>query len=202
MFESPERLALGLLAGFLFGFVLQKAQLSKYSVIVKQFLLKDFTMLRVMLTAIVVGGIGIYGLNAIGEVGLHIKPLVLGGIITGGIIFGVGMAVLGYCPGTGVAAAAEGSRHAIFGLLGMLTGAAVYAEIYPALKATLLTAGEYGKITLPQVTGLSHWAFFAVLGVVAIVLFTRLEKWQRHPPTAQATENQPHLGHGAHAKGA
>jgi hypothetical protein len=77
MFDSPERLALGLLTGFVFGFVLQKGQVTKYAVIVKQFLFQDFTMLKVMLTAVVVGGLGVYALVAAGQATLHIKPLLL-----------------------------------------------------------------------------------------------------------------------------
>jgi hypothetical protein len=88
---------------------------------------------------------------------LHVKPLVLGGVILGGLIFGVGMTLLGYCPGTGEAAVAEGSRHAIFGVLGMLAGAAVYAEVAPLMKATVLQIGDFGKLTLVDATGLSPW---------------------------------------------
>jgi uncharacterized membrane protein YedE/YeeE len=179
MFDTPERLAFGLLTGLLFGFLLQKGQVTKFRTIVGQFLLKDFTVLKVMLTAVVVGGVGVAVLVGAGHAAFHIKPLVLGGIIAGGLLFGVGMAVLGYCPGTGVAAIAEGSRHAIFGVLGMLFGAAVYAEAYPAIKATLLTWGDYGKQTLPTATGASHGVLLAVIGLGAAALFVALEWFER-----------------------
>jgi hypothetical protein len=179
MFDSWEKLALGLLTGFLFGFLLQKGQVTKYRVIVGQFLLRDFTMLKVMLTAVVVGGIGVYAMLAMGLASLHIKPLLIGGVIGGGLIFGVGMALLGYCPGTGVAAVAEGSRHAIVGLLGMLAGAAVYAELYPSLKAALLTKGDFGKITLSEATGLSPWLWLGGLAVLSGALFFALERGER-----------------------
>jgi uncharacterized membrane protein YedE/YeeE len=182
MFDSPERLALGLLTGFVFGFVLQKGQVTKYAVIVKQFLFQDFTMLKVMLTAVVVGGLGVYALVAAGQATLHIKPLLLGGVLTGGLIFGVGMAILGYCPGTGVAAVAEGSRHAAVGVLGMLVGAAAYAEAYPLFKDSLLAWGDYGKISLPLATGISPWAYLALLVVGVVALFAGLEKWHRGAP--------------------
>jgi len=89
------------------------------------------------------------------------------------------MAVLGYCPGTGVAAIAEGSRHAIYGVLGMLFGAAVYAEVYPAIKATVLTWGDYGKQTLPAATGTSHAIWLAAIGLGAASLFITLEWFER-----------------------
>lgn len=179
MFDPVWKLALGLLTGLLFGFFLQKGQVSKYRTIVGQFLLRDFTMLKIMLTAVVVGGLGVYALSAFGLASLHIKPLVLGGVIVGGLIFGVGMALLGYCPGTGVAAIAEGSRHAIFGVLGMLLGAAIYAEVYPWMQTSLLTLGDFGKLTLVDVTGLPAHLILGAIGLGAIGLFIAIERWER-----------------------
>jgi len=179
MFDPVLTLGLGLATGFVFGFLLQKGQVSKYRTIVGQFLLRDFTMLKVMLTAVVVGGVGVFAMAALGLTALHVKPLILGGVVVGGLIFGVGMAVSGYCPGTGVAAAAEGSRHAIMAVLGMFTGAAVYAEIYPAIHGTLLAWGDYGKLTFPDLTGWPAGALLAVLAAVVVGGFLSIEYWQR-----------------------
>jgi hypothetical protein len=190
MFDTPEKLALGLITGVVFGFLLQKGQVTKFRTIVGQFLLKDFTVLKVMLTAVVVGGMGVYALYGLDWASLHVKPLVLGGVLGGGLIFGVGMALLGYCPGTGVAAVAEGSRHAVFGVLGMLVGAALYAEVYPFMKATVLSLGSFGKVTLPGVTGISAWVYLAALTVGTAMLFAALERWQpRLAPKAAATND-------------
>jgi hypothetical protein len=179
MFDTPDKLALGLIIGVAFGFLLHKGQVTKFHTIVGQFLLRDFTVLKVMLTAVVVGGIGVYAIHGMDLASLHVKPLVLGGVILGGLIFGVGMTLLGYCPGTGVAAVAEGSRHAIFGVLGMLAGAAVYAEVAPLMKATVLQIGDFGKLTLVDATGLSPWVFLTALAVGATLLFVAIERWQR-----------------------
>jgi hypothetical protein len=193
MFDTPEKLALGLITGVVFGFLLHKGQVTKFRTIVGQFLLRDFTVLKVMLTAVVVGGIGIYAMHDLELASLHVKPLVLGGVILGGLIFGAGMALLGYCPGTGVAAVAEGSRHAIFGVLGMLAGAAAYAEVAPLMKATVLQIGDFGKITLADATGLSPWVFLTALAVGATLLFTAIERWQRGRLLApQVTANKQH----------
>jgi hypothetical protein len=179
MFDTPDKLALGLLTGLIFGFLLHKGQVTRFRTIVGQFLLKDFTVLKVMLTAVVVGGIGVYAMHGLDLAALHLKPLVLGGVIAGGLIFGVGMTLLGYCPGTGVAAVAEGSRHAVFGVLGMLVGAALYAEVAPLMKTTVLQIGDFGKITMADATGLSPWVFLAVLTVGATLLFVAIERWQQ-----------------------
>lgn len=113
MFDPFWKLALGLLTGVLFGFLLQKGRVAKYQVILGQFLFKDWTVVKIMGTAVVVGAVGIFALLPTEAVSLHIKPLVWGGIIAGGLLFGVGMTLLGYCPGTGVAACGEGRKDAM-----------------------------------------------------------------------------------------
>jgi uncharacterized protein len=110
--DSPSKLLLSLLTGFVFGLLLHKSHVTRYTVIVRQFLLRDFTVLRTMLTAIVVGGAGVYTLRALGLASLHVRPAQLVAVAGGGLVFAVDTTVLGYCPGTGVAAAAEGNRDA------------------------------------------------------------------------------------------
>ncbi len=178
MADPAGRLLLGILTGFAFGILLQKGQVTKYPVIVGQFLLRDFTVLKTMLTAVVVGGIGVYILKAMGLASLHVKPAQLVAVGGGGVIFGVGMVILGYCPGTGVAAAAEGRGDAIAGVGGMLAGAGVFAEVYAFFSRTVLTWLDLGPITLPQLTGISAWGIFAVLAGGAWVLFRRLQRWE------------------------
>jgi uncharacterized membrane protein YedE/YeeE len=173
------KLLLGLLTGFLFGLFLQKGHVTKYPVIVGQFLLRDFTVLKTMLTAIVVGGVGVYTLRALGAATLHVKPAQLAAVAIGGVIFGAGMVLLGYCPGTGVAAAAEGRRDAQFGVAGMLCGALVFAEAYPAFSKTVMTWFDLGPVTLPELTGAPVWLIFAVLAAVAVALFRRIHRWER-----------------------
>ena len=93
-FANPTTILMGGVTGFLFGFLLQKGGVTRFSVIVGQFLLKDFTVLKIMLTAIVVGSVGIYGMRALGfDIDLHIKATALLGNALGGLIFGAGMAV-------------------------------------------------------------------------------------------------------------
>ncbi len=173
-------LALGALTGLVFGFLLQKGHVTRADVILNQFLFRDFTVLKVMLTAIIVGAIGIWGMLQTGMIeSLHVKNAALLGNGVGGLIFGVGMAVLGYCPGTGVAAIGDGSRHAIFGVLGMIAGAAVYSEAHAWLNAHLNKLYDLGKATMPSETGLSPWWFIAALGVIAVGVFVAIERVER-----------------------
>lgn len=178
MFESWSILGLGLLTGLVFGFLLQKGGVTKYDVIVNQFRLKDFTVLKTMLTAIVVGGVGVYFLADQGLAKLLVKPAWLVANIAGGLIFGVGMVLLGLCPGTAVAALGEGNRRAAFGVLGMFVGALVQAETYGWLAGPV-KALDYGVTTLPQLLGVSPWLILGVLALLALTLFLMLETWER-----------------------
>lgn len=170
--SDAKTLVLGAVTGLVFGFLLQRGGLTRFRTILGQFLFRDFTMLRVMLTAMLVGGVGIYALRAGGmEIVMHVKSTAILGNVLGGLLFGVGMAVLGYCPGTGVAALGDGSRHVGAGILGMLAGAAIYAEAHPWLGEKVLGVGAEGKITLASATHTSEWLWFGGMAVAAVVLF-------------------------------
>ena len=179
MFDSPERLLLGLLTGVAFGVLLQKGRVAKFPVIVGQFILKDWTVAKVMGTAVVVGSLGVYALVASGQAHLHVKPFLIAGVLMGGVCFGVGMAVFGYCPGTGVAACGEGKPDAIVGVLGMLAGALVFVVAFPALQPVIKGLGDMGKLTLPEATGTSPWLWVAALlgvGLAVLVLLISRRK--------------------------
>ncbi len=176
MFDSPDKLALGLLTGIIFGFLLQKGRAAKYQVIVGQFLLKDWTVVKIMATAVIVGAIGVYALLAAGAVSLHIKPMLLGGVLIGAVCFGIGIVVLGYCPGTTVAACGEGRRDAMVGVLGMLCGAGGFVALYPVLQPVMKGLGDMGKITVPETLGVSPWLIIGALlvaGILAVMLIGR-----------------------------
>lgn len=168
MFDAPDKLLLGLATGIVFGVLLQKGSVAKFPVIVGQFLLNDWTVVKIMGTAVVVGAIGVYALVAAGHASLHVRPLLLGGVLLGGVLFGVGLAVLGYCPGTTVAACGEGRRDAAAGVAGMFAGALAFVAAWPALQPVIKGLGDYGTLTLPDLTGTSPWLWIAALGVAGI----------------------------------
>jgi len=179
-FADPKTLLMGAITGLVFGFLLQKGGVTRYNVIVNQFRFKDFTVLKTMLTAIVVGAIGIYAMLQFGMIkGLQLKGAELAMNAGGGLIFGVGMVLLGYCPGTALAAVGQGSRDAAIGIVGALVGAAVYAEAYPLLAKALQPIGNLGKITIADAAHASPWWFIVGLGVFAAGLFVWLEKRER-----------------------
>ena len=179
MFDSPTKLALGLLTGIAFGFLLQKGRVAKFHVILGQFLLKDWTVLKVMATAVAVGAIGVYALVEMGQATLHVKPALFGGVVLGGVLFGVGMTVFGYCPGTSVAACGEGRRDAMVGVLGMLAGAGAYVALFPALQPIVKGLGDWGKVTLPEVTGTSPWIWAVAMAMAVGLAALAVERSRR-----------------------
>jgi uncharacterized membrane protein YedE/YeeE len=166
----------GLITGVLFGFFLQKAQVIRYDRQLGALRFMDMTIVKFMLTTILVGMVGVHLLVDLGLAKLSVKSTVLGGNILGGLIFGLGWGLLGYCPGTSAGALGEGRWDGLWGILGMLFGAALFAEAYPGLKKTVLTWGDLGKITLPQIFGINHWLIIAFLLGASLELFLWFKK--------------------------
>jgi len=169
-------LVLAVVFGFIFGLLLQRGRVANYNTIVNQFRLKDFTVLKVMFTAIVVGGVGVLALHQMGYAAYHIKPANMLGVILGAGIFGVGMVTYGYCPGTGVAAVATGSVHALVGFAGMLVGGILYALSFSWVNEHILNIAALGKVRLPDVTGIADWIWFVILAATAIIVFYAIER--------------------------
>jgi len=175
-FANLPTLLFGAFAGLTFGFLLRKAHVSRFEVIVRQLLLKDFTVMKVIFTAVIVGSIGIYAMLGFNLIDLDISNATIKATLIGGAIFGVGMAVLGYCPGTGIAALADGARDMIFGLIGMFSGAFVFAELYPSISKYITIFDDNAKNTLSSISNISPWIFISVLSVFTISFFYLLER--------------------------
>ncbi|MCX8118973.1 MAG: YeeE/YedE family protein [Desulfobacterota bacterium] len=152
------QLGIGLGGGVLFGLLLQKGGVTYYDIILGQLLLTDFTVLKIMLSAVGTGMVVVHLLRSLGLAQLHPKPGSLGSTLIGGLIFGVGFGILGYCPGTLAGATGQGSLDALFGgIVGLLLGAGIFAEIYPKLERTVLNRGYFGEITFPQLLKTNPW---------------------------------------------
>lgn len=167
---------LGLITGILFGFLLQKGRVLRFDKQVGAMLLKDMTILKFMLSAILVGMIGILILSNAKIITLGHKPMNLGAVLVGGGLFGIGWAIMGFCPGTSIGALGEGRWHAIFAIVGMLAGAAIYAEIYPICKTSVLAWKDFGKIGLAETIGVSPWVVVAAFWAIVLGLFAWFEK--------------------------
>lgn len=175
--SSWSKLLIGALFGLVFGFLLQKGGVGKFNILVGQLLLQDFTVAKVMLTAIVVGMIGVFTLHHFGMVKLHIKPTRIGANVIGGLLFGAGFALLGYCPGTVAVALGQGSWDALFGIAGLVVGSWIFAELSGCSKRTIETWGDYGKIVIPDVLGVSKGAFVIGMSLVLVMIILALEHY-------------------------
>ena len=167
----------GLITGILFGFLLQKGRVLRYDKQLGALRLTDLTIFKFMGTSVIVAMIGVYLLVDLGLVKLDLLPTVLGKNVLGGLLFGVGWAVLGYCPGTSAGAAGEGRWDALFGALGMVAAAVIMAELYSTMTpASTGGWGDFGKVTLPGVLGVNYWFVIALFVTLYLVIFRWVEK--------------------------
>ncbi len=168
-----KALVLGLVFGVIFGFLLQKGGVAKFHVLIGQLLLADFTVVKVMLTAVIVGAVGIHFMHLAGLVEMHIKPTKYASNIIGGLLFGGGFALAAYCPGTGAAALGQGNYDALAMMVGMFAGSYLFAEMSGLIARRIDPIGDVGKITLYDLLpGNRTVIMFASVMVLAVVLVT------------------------------
>jgi len=170
------QVVLGLATGICFGFLLQKGGVTDYGVIEGQLLLADFTVLKLMLSAVAVGMVLFHILKHLGYANSHAAEGHLGSNVIGGLIFGAGFALLGYCPGTVAGAVGTGALDALFGgMVGMLLGAGFFASLYPVLKKKILLRGPFPALTVPELLRLNLWIVILIMEVCIIGLLLLLE---------------------------
>lgn len=173
--NNRAQILLGLLFGIAFGFLLQKGGVTNYNIIEGQLLLTDFTVLKVMLSAVMVGMIGFHLMKHFGYVQSHAAEGTIGSNVIGGLIFGVGFALLGYCPGTVAGAVGTGALDALFGgMVGLLIGAGIFAELYPSLKGVLMK-WPLPVVTVPEFLRLNLWGTIILLEVLMVAFLLVLE---------------------------
>ncbi|MFO8008165.1 MAG: YeeE/YedE thiosulfate transporter family protein [Candidatus Brocadiia bacterium] len=165
----------GLLMGILFGIALEKGRVFEPGMIVGQFQLRNFTMLKVFLAAIATSAAVIAVLHAIGAVELHPKAALYPATIAGSVVFGGGMALAGACPGTVLAQVGAGYKDAWAIVAGGICGAMAYGYMEPVLSP--LSDGP-GKVTLADQTGLPYGLLAVVMIAVIIAVLVALERWR------------------------
>lgn len=168
------RLLTALVVGLLFGFLLQKGGAADYRVLVNQLLLRDFTVLKIIFSAIVVGSLGFHLLVNTGLADPSIKPFKPKPIIIGGLIFGAGFALLGYCPGTLAGAVGTGSIHALLGAAGMVAGSSAFANLYPRIK-NFIEKGDRGELTIPEILKVDAKPVIVFVDLLLIIMMVLIE---------------------------
>lgn len=169
MSAGLEHLA-AVLLGFGFGFALERAGFGSARKLTAVFYFYDMAVVKVMFTAIVTAMAGLFVLSTLGVLDLaelYVEPTSWAGAIVGGLVFGTGFVIGGYCPGTSVAACATGRLDGFAFLGGMLGGVYLFAELFPGVDAWV-RGTAIGEVTLPAVTGLSMgWWVLIFIGILA-----------------------------------
>jgi len=172
-FSVVTDLALAVLLGIGFGYCLERAGFGSARKLTAVFYLHDKSVVKVMFTAIVTTMVGLFALSSAGVLALsdlYIEPTSYAAQLLGGLVFGAGFVVGGYCPGTSVAGIATGKKDAMVFAVGMLAGVMAYAELTPGIEAWIAATSQ-GELTLPTLTGIGMgwWtlAFVAFLFMAA-----------------------------------
>jgi hypothetical protein len=178
---------LALVLGIMFGFSLNKAGLTRYTKIANQFRLSDMTVMKFIMTALVVTMIGVYPLRMLGVItfdGLGIPATYIVGNLVGGLIFGVGMCGAGFCPGTMSAGAGEGKLdYLIPGTLGFLVGAMLFGLTYERVFPPIAKILNYGSVVIPDLWNVNALLAVLVMALIALALFYLIDRMglQRKP---------------------
>lgn len=170
--------------GFIFGSILMYAKLNRFNTISGLAILEDLAVVKTIALAI---GIGVILLSieiSLGYANYHIKPFLLGGILLGGLLFGIGMAILGYCPGTLAISVGEGSMDALIGVVGGLLGGLVYTLILPSMQGIL--GPDLGKISLHSL--IETKSIFYILIFIFGAVFISISFWLNKIDKTQGTK--------------
>lgn len=182
-FEVGQALSLGLaiVFGFFFGLSLERGGLGDPHKLTGVFYLRDFTVPKVMFTAILVAGTGLYLLSDLRLLDISrvwIIPTFFWPQLAGGALFGIGFVVSGYCPGTAAAGLATGRLDALVAMLCIGAGSLLFAVLFPALEGFYVSS-DRGKETLQMFFGVNHWVVLIALAIMAGGMFFAMEWFEK-----------------------
>ncbi|PCH70396.1 MAG: hypothetical protein COC12_08310 [Rhodobacteraceae bacterium] len=193
-------LVYALIIGAAFGAVLDRIGATSPSCIVGMAKLTNLRIIKTILLAIGVSSALMFGGQMLGlvDIGHMSVKSAYAGVFIGGLLLGVGWALSGFCPGTGVAAAGAGRKDALFFIAGGLLGAAAYMVTYPAWKASgLLDGFAGGKVTIGTIPGGKYEGLTALPGdvlglvlalVLVVVAFALPDRLMDRPSGLQPAE--------------
>ena len=166
----------GLLIGVAMGFFIQRVRASSPAMIARNLRLENLSIIKFMALTIAVGMIVVYALNLFIPSLLHfdVKPTYVLGVLLGGLVFGVGFGLGGYCPGTSVVGIGEGRKDAMVAVLGGVVGALVFTLVYAAVIAPIVSVADYGKITLADVLHIAPFPLALTVGAIFLVVIRLL----------------------------
>lgn len=168
--SQAASLGLAVAIGIAFGFILERAGFGSARKLTAVFYFYDMAVVKVMFTAIVTAMAGLFALSAAGALDLselYVEPTNYAAAAIGGLVFGAGFVIGGYCPGTSLAACATGRLDAAAFLAGMLAGVYLFAELFPGVDEWVRTTGR-GELTLPGLAGISMGWFVLLFAAILV----------------------------------
>ena len=165
----------GLVCGVLFGYVLENAGFGSPCKLTAQFSMRDWSVFKVMFTAIVVAATGLYALELAGLLAidnLFVPTSLVMASAVGGVLVGAGFAIGGYCPGASVVGFFSGRLDALVFIVGLLLGTWVFAGLYgPAIEAVMSMWEVETGDTFMDAWGIPQWLLIAILFAALIGVF-------------------------------
>jgi len=180
-FGDGSSLIVAVALGVAFGWFLERGGMGNARKLAGQFYFTDLSVLKLMFSAILTAMLGLFWLSWAGLLDLsrvYVPETFIAPQLVGGVVFGVGFAAGGLCPGTSCVAAATGRRDGFALIAGMLAGVFVFGEAFPALGAFAESTAR-GAWTLPQAVGLSYGAVVGIIVAVALGAFAGAERLER-----------------------
>jgi len=180
-FGDGTSLVIAVLLGIAFGWFLERGGMGNARKLAGQFYFTDLSVLKLMFSAILTAMLGLFWLSWAGLLDLsrvYVPETFIAPQVVGGLVFGVGFAAGGLCPGTSCVAAATGRRDGLALIAGVLTGVFVFGEAFPAIGAFADSTAR-GAWTLPQALGLSYGTVVGIIVAAALGAFAGAEWLER-----------------------
>ncbi|UFH59388.1 YeeE/YedE thiosulfate transporter family protein [Sulfurovum mangrovi] len=180
MFENVVQqeygsLMLVLLIGIIFGGIIQYTRVDKFEKIAGFSMLKDTIVPKMLFLTVGLSSIGLYFMIESGYAHYHVKPILWQGLVIGGILFGIAMAILGKCPGTGPVSIAEGRIDVLVGAIGGLLGGLLFTLYYDDIFKPLMGESA-GKLTLPELFPGSEHTVVLIFGIAVTLIAILIPK--------------------------
>ena len=162
--QGPGSVWTVLFIGFVFGAIILYSRLDKFEKMAGFMIFEDTLVPRMAMTTVALSSIGFYFLVQSGYAHFSIKPLMLGGVVVGAILFGIGLVILGKCPSAFFVSVSEGRVDAFVGVVGGMVGGAVFTLLYPSISRFM--GPNLGKLSVND--------FFEGNGLLIVVVFSSI----------------------------
>jgi uncharacterized membrane protein YedE/YeeE len=169
---------LAIIFGIGFGYILYRVGALDYKNILNALVLKDLGIAKFMILSVAITSVGIFSLRLYGLVTLDIITANPIGNILGGLIFGIGFAFAGYCPGTSICAIGEGKRDARYTVAGGLVGVLVYTLIQQYTGFSI-SAFDMGKLSLADLLPINPFSVAVIFSAFLILMIYLVDMWEQ-----------------------